>query len=198
MRKQALLAAVLGSVTTVAIAQPHQHGDDGIIGIDATGKLTIEMDLDEAFLFEELFASTTLNGYISDAPGFTALDADEPDENFFVLGSEADIHFRLVNTSAPEMEVYNPFFDLPALGAGETFAFGAGNDFDTHPFWFLNTDLPSFDPMQQEWSVQFQVVDLGTTGYADSDVFEARFAIPSPGTLVVIGSAGLLIRRGRR
>ena len=71
MRKQALMTAVLGSVTTVAIAQPHNHGDDGIIGIDAAGKLAIEMDLDEAFEFEEFFSGSGLNGYISDEPEFT-------------------------------------------------------------------------------------------------------------------------------
>ena len=198
MRKQALITAVLGSITTVAIAQPHTHGGDGIIGIDASGKLAIEMDRDEAFEFEELFASPGLNGYISDAPGFAALEVDEPDEGFFKLGAGADIHFRLVGTSGPEMQVYNPFFDVPSMGSGETFAFGAGDEFDTHPFWFLNSDLPSFDPMQQEWSVDFQVVDFGSTGYEDSDVFTIRFAIPSPATGAVLGLAGLGAIRRRR
>lgn len=198
MRKKALLTFILGSITTVAIAQPHTHGGDGIIGIDAAGKLAIEMDLDEAFVFEELFASLGLNGYIADEPGFAALEEDEPDEGFFVLGAGADIHFRLVGSSGPEMQIYNPFFDVPSLNNGETFALGAGNDFDTHPFWFLNTDLASFDPMQEEWSIDFQVVDLGSTGYADSDVFTARFAIPSPATSAVLGFAGLAAIRRRR
>jgi len=198
MRKKALLTIILGSITTVATAQPHEHGGDGIIGIDATGKLAIEMDLDEAFIFEELFASTDLNGYIADEPGFASLGEDEPDEGFFVLGSGADIHFRLVGTSGPEMQVYNPFFDTPSLSSSETFALGAGNDFDTHPFWFLNTDVASFDPMQEEWSVDFQVVDLGSTGYTDSDVYTVRFALPSPATGAVLGLAGLGAMRRRR
>lgn len=198
MRKQALMTAILSSITTVAIAQPHHHGDDGVVGIDDTGKLAIEMDLDEAFVFEELFSSTGLNGYISDEPGFAALEEDEPDEGFFALGAGADIHFRLVGTSDPEMQVYNPFFDVPSLADGETFAFGAGNDFDTHPFWFLNTDLPSFDPNKLEWSLDFQVVDMGSTGYADSDVFTIRFAIPSPATASVLGLAGCVALRRRR
>ncbi len=198
MRKQALMTAVLSSITTVAIAQPHGHGGDGIIGVDGSGTLAIEMDLDEATLFEELFASPGLNGYVSDEPGFASLGEDEPDEGFFVLGSGADIHFKLVGTSGPEMQVYNPFFDVPSLGLGETLAFGAGNDFDTHPFWFLSTDLPSFDPMQDEWIVQFQIVDMGATGYADSDVFTIRFAIPSPATGAVLGLAGLGASRRRR
>ena len=198
MRKQALMTAVLGSITTVAIAQPHEHGADGVIGIDATGKLAIEMDLDETFEFEELFSGSGLNGYIADEPGFTTLTEDEPDEGFFVLDAAADIHFQLVGTSDPEMQVYNPFFDTPALGTGDTFAFGAGNDFDTHPFWFLNTDAPTFDPTKGEWSVQFRVIDLGTTGYADSDVFEARFAIPAPASASLIGLAGVVGIRRRR
>ena len=198
MRKQALMTAVLGSVTTVAIAQPHNHGDDGIIGIDAAGKLAIEMDLDEAFEFEEFFSGSGLNGYISDEPGFAALGEDEPDEGFFMLGADADIHFQLVGASDPEMQVYNPFFDVPGLAGGDTFAFGAGNAFDTQPFWFLNTDLPSFDPAKQEWSVFFRVVDMGTTGYTDSDVFEIRFAIPAPTSASLLGLAGCVALRRRR
>ena len=73
MRKQALMTAILGSMTTIAIAQPHHHGEDGVVGVDATGKLDIEMDLDETFEFEELFSGSGLNGHVSDAPGFTAL-----------------------------------------------------------------------------------------------------------------------------
>lgn len=198
MRKQALMTAILGSMTTIAIAQPHHHGEDGVVGVDATGKLDIEMDLDETFEFEELFSGSGLNGHISDAPGFTALDEDEPDEGFFKLGAGADIHFRLVGTSDLEMQVYNPFFDVPALGSGDTFAFGAGDEFDTHPFWFLNTDVPSFDPSKEEWSVQFQVVDMGSTGYADSDVFEIRFAIPAPASASLLGLAGFVASRRRR
>lgn len=198
MRKSALLTALLGSITTVAVAQPHEHGEDGIVGIDASGRLAIEMDVDEAFVFEEFFSGSGLNGYISDAPGFAALEEDEPDEGFFVLGAGADIHWRLVGTSDPEMQVYNPFFDVPAMGAGETFALGAGVSFDTHPFWFLNTDLPSFDPGKGEWGVQFQVIDLGTTGYADSEVLEIRFVIPAPGSAVALGAGVLLVARRRR
>lgn len=179
-------------------AQPEEHGDDGIVGVTSAGQLAVEMDLDEAFLFEEFFSGSGLNGFIADAPGFTTLETDEPAEDFFVLGADADIHWRLIATSGPEMQVYNPFFDIPSMSAGETFAFGAGNVFDTHPFWFLNTDLPSFDPLQTEWAVQFQLVDFGATGYSDSEVIEIRFAVPSPASAALLGLAGLTASRRRR
>lgn len=199
MRKHNTITALaIVASASMTNAQPHGHGGDGIVGIDGTGRLALEMDLDEAFPFEEFFSGSGLNGFISDAPGFAALEMDEPDEGFFVLGADADIHWKLIATSRPEMQVYNPFFDIPSMSAGETFAFGAGNAFDTHPFWFLNTDLPSFDPLQSEWSVQFQLVDLGATGYADSDVFEIRFAIPAPASAALFGVAGAACARRRR
>jgi hypothetical protein len=178
-------------------AQPHQHGDDGVIGVNGAGMLSIEMDLDEVFEFEELFASGSLNGYISDAPGFTALDVDEPDEDFYTLGGDADIQWMLVGTSDSAMQVYNPFFDVPSMSGGESFALGMG-DFDTHPFWFLNTDEPSFDPSQDEWSVDFMLVDAGATGYGDSDTFTIRFAIPAPSTAIMLAGGCIASSRRRR
>ncbi len=179
-------------------AQPHHHGDDGIIGVDGSGKLAIEMDLDEAYEFEEFFSDGSLNGYISDAPGFTALDEDEPDEDFYMLSGDADIQWVLVGTSDAEMQVYNPFFDTPSMANGESFALGTG-DFDTHPFWFLNVDVAGFDPAKEEWSVDFRLSDAGQSGYADSDVFTIRFAIPSPSTasLLAVGAIGIARRRRR-
>lgn len=175
----------------------HLHGDDGVVGVDGSGKLDIEMDLDEVFEFEEFFSDGSLNGYISDAPGFTALDEDEPDEDFYMLDAGADIQWVLVGTSDSEMQVYNPFFDTPSMANGESFALGMG-DFDTHPFWFLNTDDPSFDPAKMEWSVDFMVRDDGTTGYADSDVFTIRFAIPAPSSAAaLLVGAGFMGRRRR-
>ncbi|GAB5495875.1 MAG: hypothetical protein Phyf2KO_09550 [Phycisphaerales bacterium] len=197
MKTSEKIAALMCVGATSVMAQPHHHGDDGVVGVSGAGMLAIEIDLDEVFEFEELFSNGSLNGWISDAPGFTALDEDEPDEDFFMLGAGADIHFQLVGTNVDAMQVYNPFFDVPAMVPGETFAFGTG-DFDTHPFWFLNTDAASFDPNDSEWSVDFRVVDQGTTGYADSEVYTIRFAIPSPAGASVLAMAGLVATRRRR
>lgn len=197
MKAKVMMMAAAGLGAGLATAQPHHHGEDGIVGVSGSGMLAIEMDLDEVYEFEELFSDGSLNGWISDAPGFTALDEDEPDEDFYMLGAGADIHFQLVGTSDPAMEVYNPFFDVPAMVSGESFAFGTG-DFDTHPFWFLNTDAPSFDPADGVWSVDFRVIDQGSTGYADSEVFTIQFAIPSPSGAGVLAMAGLVATRRRR
>lgn len=198
MRKSALTAALLGSITTAAAAQPHGHGGDGVVGVDGSGKLAIEIDLDEAYIFEEIYSGFGLSGYIGDEPGFVSLDEDEPDEDFYTLGHDADLYFRLVGRSDPEIQVYNPFFDVPGLADGESFSLGAGDHIHAHPFWFLNTNLPSFDPAKGEWSVQFQIVDLGATGYADSDVYEIRFAIPAPATAVLLGLGAVASGRRRR
>lgn len=196
MRNQILTGMVVVAGAS-AQAQPHHHGDDGVVGVNGNGVLGMEIDLDEAYPFEEFFTSALLNGWISDAPGFTALDENEPDEDFFVLGAGADVHFELVGTSSGAMEVYNPFFDIPALSGGDRFAFGAG-DFDTHPFWFLNTDHPSYDPSDAEWSVDFKLVDLGSTGYADSETFTIRFVIPSPAGAGLFAVGGIFAAWRRR
>lgn len=180
------------AIASVALAQPHHHDEDFVVGVSSSGVLGIEGDFDEHFELPA-FDNGTFVGWLGDEPGLTNLDEDEPGEDFYMLAAGADIQFELVGTD-PAMKVYDPFFNL--LSPGGSFALG-GNAFDEHPFWHIDSDDAAFNPGQTEWNVQFKVVDTGTTGYSDSPIYTATFTnIPAPGTALVLGALGL--RAGRR
>jgi hypothetical protein len=187
---------VLGLLAATGAAHAQtRDGDDYLVAIDAAGTLVIEGDFDEP---RELppFNQGGINGWFGDDPGFTNLPEDEPDEGFFTLGAGADIYFRLVSVD-PALKVYDPFFEL--MAPGDTFAFG-GSEFDEHPFWHIDSDDAAFDPDQTIWNVSWQVIDLGTTGYADSAVYTTELTnIPAPGVLALAGGLSLagLVRRRR-
>lgn len=186
-----LLAA--GLAATPADAQ-HDHGGDYIVAVDASGALAIEGDFDEP---RELpaFNQNGINGWFGDDPGFTHLDEDEPDEGLFMLGNGADIYFELVSLD-PAVKVYTPLFD--PMTPGDSFALG-GSSFDEHPFWHIDADDGAFDPNQSVWNVSWRVIDLGSTGYAESDVFTTQLTnIPAPGVLALAGGLGVLGMARRR
>lgn len=182
-----------GLAASAAVAQ-HDHGGDYIVAVDASGALAIEGDFDEP---RELpaFSQGGINGWFGDDPGFTNLDEDEPDEGLFMLGNGADIYFELVSLD-PAVKVYTPLFD--PMNPGDAFALG-GSSFDEHPFWHIDSDDAAFDPNQTVWNVSWQVVDLGSTGYADSTVFTTQLTnIPAPGALTLAGGLSVLGMARRR
>ena len=185
-----LLAA--GLATTPAHAQ-HDHGGDYVVAVDASGALAIEGEFDEP---RELpaFNQNGINGWFGDDPGFTHLDEDEPDEGLFMLGNGADIYFELVSLD-PAVKVYTPLFE--PMTPGDAFALG-GSIFDEHPFWHIDADDAAFDPNQSVWNVSWRVIDLGSAGYADSDVFTTQLTnAPAPGVLTLAGGLSVL-RLARR
>ncbi|MFG0241641.1 MAG: hypothetical protein ACF8R9_02520 [Phycisphaerales bacterium JB054] len=186
-----LLAA--GLAATPAAAQ-HDHGGDYVVAVDASGALAIEGDFDEP---RELpaFNQNGINGWFGDDPGFASLDEDEPDEGLYMLGGGAEIYFELVSID-PAAKVYSPLFDT--VNPGESFLLG-GSDLHEHAFWHIDSDDAAFDPNQTVWNVSWRVIDLGSTGYADSDVFTTQLTnVPAPGVLTLAGGLSVLGMARRR
>lgn len=192
-RNMTIVMTALLAGAGAAFAQ-HDHEGDFVVGVDATGQLMVEGDFDEA-AFLPPFSDGGINGWLGDDPGFTNLDEDEPDEGFFMLAAGADVYFEFVSAD-PAFKVYDPFFAL--MSPGESFALG-GHEFDEHPFWHIDSDDAAFDPNQTVWNVQWRLLDLGTTGYGESQVYTSQFTnVPTPGAAVLAGVAGLAALRRRR
>jgi hypothetical protein len=119
-----------------ACSAQHEH-DDLVVGVTGGGVLSVEGDFDEAHYLPP-FSDGGINGWFSDDPGFESLEEDEPDEDFYMLESGADVYFELIAVD-PAFKMYDPSFTL--LVAGDTFAFG-GHEFHEHPFWHIDSDDP--------------------------------------------------------
>jgi len=200
IRMTTVLSIAALTASPALAGDDHGHGSDFIIGINDTGQLAFEFDGDDLEPISDFIMNGGLNGdftgYFFDEPGFASLDEDEPDEGFFMLGAGADIYVMINAIDAP-FQVYDPDFDA-VVPAGGMFALGSP-DFDTHPFWTVDTTSPAFDANVFEYDVTLKFVDLGSTGYADSEAITVTFSrVPAPGTAGLLAISGLGAIRRRR
>lgn len=187
------ITLITAALVQTASAQTRHEGDF-FIGVNGTGQLAVEGDFEDAAPLPA-FDDGGIHGWFGDEPGFASLDADEPDEDFFVLADGADIYFELLSVDEA-FKVYDPFF--APMAPGESFALG-GHEFDEHAFWHIDSDDPAFDPNQAEWGITWRVVDHGSSGYATSDVYTSRFTnVPAPGGIIPLALAALACTRRRR
>ncbi|RIK67684.1 MAG: hypothetical protein DCC65_06030 [Planctomycetota bacterium] len=173
-------------------ARDGKEGDVNI-GVDASGQLVIEFGGEPVALPA---ISGLLSGFGLDEPGFFALEEDEPDENIFVLGPGASIVLEVLSFD-PALKAWTPGFADILDQPGDTWTIGAA-PFDTHPFWHIDANDPTFiaPPGQSEWNATFRLLDTGTTGYLPSEPVTVTFT-PEPGTLGLLIAAGLVGRRRR-
>jgi len=196
LASSALLAGIIVGAFS-ASAAAHQHEGDVIIGRTGSGQLRFEADLDEIHLLEPV--AGLLQGWAGDEPGFEALAEDEPDEDFFRLGTGAQIWLEAVALD-PALRVHNPLNPLLMLSApGDRLPLG-DHELHDHVIWHVDPLDPAFDPGRSIWQGTFKLVDTGPTGYSDSPLLTLRFAIPEPGTfaLLVAGSLAVLRRPATR
>ncbi|HPF41343.1 MAG TPA: PEP-CTERM sorting domain-containing protein [Phycisphaerae bacterium] len=196
----ALVALLILPVSSVALAgDPHDHAhDDLVVGVSGAGQLAVEFDFAELIELPEI-SGGFLQGWGVDDPGFFNLEADEPAEDFFVLGAGADIRFEVVSFD-PAMKGWTQGFANTFENTGEFFPLGAP-DFDEHPFWQIDSADAGYNPLQTQWQATGRLIDVGATGYAPSASFTLTFVpVPEPSTLAILGlsCAAIVTRRGRR
>lgn len=197
------------SVTTLALCLPamaqHEHGGDIIVGVSGAGQLKFEFDEDilSGLEFIELPPSVApgIAGWIGDDPGFDHLGTAEPDEDFYPMAGGAMIRLVGVDVDAAlfvraatlgSPVAISPSPTLGSLTLGD-------EELHTHGLWHIDSEATGYDSFQSVWHGTFMFVDVGTTGYADSDPFTLGFVpVPEPMSLGLFGLGMALIVRRRR
>ncbi|QOJ15033.1 MAG: PEP-CTERM sorting domain-containing protein [Planctomycetia bacterium] len=182
-------ALAVGMVSSSAVAGPHTHEGDGVVGVSSLGVLGIEIG---GAPFEvppvDPLNPFSLSGWLGDEPGFASLDEDEPDEDFFQLAAGAIVRLEVMGLD-PALKVLDPNAGLASILPGQSFLLG-GAPFDTHPLWFIDAGDAGFDPLQTVWTGEFRLIDVGSTAYAPSETFEISFTpVPEPASLGLLGLA---------
>lgn len=192
MGMRVLSALVVASLAGSAFAD--LESDFGV-GRSANGQLKFEFNFASV---EPLRWNSNAQAWVGDEPGFANIDEDEPDEDFFMLPSNAFISIEILSADAgfrvvdPEWDSFTQsIFDATV----SEFDLGAP-DFDDHPFWVVL--LSEWDGVTTEYSVTFRAVDNGTAGLQPSEPVTVTFVIPSPGAAGTLALAGLLAARRRR
>ena len=174
----------------------HQHEGDWIIGQGPTGQLALEADLDEAIELP-LFSNAFYTGWSSNEPGLEALESDEPDEDFYTLGAGAEIYLKVVGIDAAFKGLETNLGPIAFAAVNDEWYIG-DEDAHNHAWWFIDSTDAGFDPLQTTWELQFQIIDLGTTGYTPSETYTATFTpVPEPATLALLTLGGLVTVRRR-
>ncbi len=192
------LASILaGPAIAPALAHDHQHEGDIIVGriLGTPDQLAMEADLDEP-VFCEPSAVPGLNGWLKDEPGLEALMEDEPDEGFYMLQPGAQVRLEVVSLDAG-IKVWNPELTQMADAVGEWIDLG-DHELHTHMIWHLDSDV-----LGTGWEGTlhgtFKLVDVGTTGYTQSESFDMAFTnVPEPMTVGLLVLGGLVMGRRMR
>lgn len=193
-------------MTPVTYAQ-HHHEGDFIIGIGGGAAPQLKFEFDEHILSGaetinlEPSVSPSILGWLSDAPGFEALEADEPDEEFFMLASGAQIQLVGVDLDAAMFvraaTLGTPVRISPSPALGELLL--GDEALHTHAIWHIDSSAPGYDSLQTIWSGTFKFVDVATTGYGESEPFTLRFAaVPEPASIGLLAMGGMWFVQRRR
>lgn len=191
-----IFISLAGALSNVR-AQCGEHSDL-LIGRTGAGQLVLqnaEFSLDQVVLLCPV--NGVLSGYSNGNPGFDAEEVvDDPGNDFFTLESGAVVSIEAVSL-APAFKAWGPGLATLMDEAGESILLG-DEGLHEHLTWHADSNDPSFDPSQTHWVAQFKLVDTGSTGYAESDVFELQFnnglAVPAVSEWgIVLMVCGLLV-----
>lgn len=122
--------------------------------------------------------SGLLNGWSDNGPGFDHLATANPGLGLFPLAAGAQIRLEVVSID-PAFRALGPGLAPIVDDPGEGLTLG-DHQLHEHVTWHINSTDPDYDPLQCEWLATFILLDLGTTGYADSDPFTLRFVGQAP------------------
>lgn len=141
------------------------------------GALAVDFDFDATVpvYFSECFGGTGSDCtggvavYSSEAPGFGALETDEPDEGFYALGLGVTVRFEVVAVD-PGMSLFidGVLLDQP----GESVALPPTPNLHTHGAWQVAVDDP--DDRLRTFTLSF-LMTTTAAGYAESEVYTLLF-----------------------
>jgi hypothetical protein len=158
------------------------HGDDIVVGRDGSGGLAFEFGGEQPIPLFPI--DGLLNGWAANEPGFMSLEADEPGEDFFTLGTSANIVLDIVAID-PALKLWTPGFGTVLDHAGDQFLLGT--EFDVHLTFHIDSSDPLYDGSQTLWQATVQFIDTGATGYAVSEPLVLSFSpVPWPGAGVLL------------
>lgn len=178
VRSLSLVLVLIAVATPLAWAQPHHH-HDVVIGRTAQLLLKVETPHEPSEL-EPTAPGFPIAGWSGDAPGFEALEDDEPGEDFYKLQPGAQIELEVL-ALRDGLRMFNNA--QQELLVGDKWLLG-DHELHLHGLWVIDAQVNP-DPVANPARGHFLVRDLGTTGYGPSAPFELAF-IPEPASLALL------------
>ncbi len=165
---------VLTLVCAGALSAGAQHATDIWVGRTAAGQLKRGGFEVESMVVVLPPVGGIIRGWAGSNPGFDRVVAPDPPNDLFPMEPGADIRARI--------EFFDPAFRMIGPGGapilmnpGQEARLGDHN-LHTHWTWHINSDDPSFDPLRVHWRATFVLLDMGSTGYSDSEQFTIVFS----------------------
>jgi hypothetical protein len=193
----------IGAITLLisgptTFAQHHGHGDDFIIGRDAASppQITIEADPD-VLSGSECIPLPPGEGayeglYAVNDPGWIGLEADEPDEGFYMLLPNHQVSLKRISFDTG-FSMFDPTAGPILENDDDAYLFPPTVDGLIHSHLIFAGDGIE----GTTWHATFQIVDPSGI-HADSEPFTVCFeAIPEPGTLFLLLIGGIAVLRRR-
>lgn len=175
------------------------HEEDFVVGVNpATGTLAVLFEEDEFPFPLPPSPEPALLGFALDDPGFRS--AEPPDVapgSFELLAPATQVRFEFISVSSPDLKLWDGLAPglLPIDAANPWEISPVGGDFDTHPWFHIDTTDPAYSPANGPWLLTFRLADTRVAGgYAPSPAITVSF-IPEPAALALLAVAALAARR---
>ncbi len=172
-----------------AMGQCGDHADL-FVGRTASGQLKIVGDgLSATLLICPV--DGVLKGFTSAEPGFNAVAANEPDNDFFTLASGVTVRIEAVSLD-PAFKAWGPGLASLIDEPGDRILLG-GASLHTHVTWHVDSLDTAFDPDRPDWKGTFILVDTGSTGFTASAAFTLTFAPEQLEEVPTVSEWGMIV-----
>lgn len=188
---------MLGAGTGLAAA----HGSAYLTFVNAASNaIQVEYDWKDALMLDE--QNPEFPGWSSDHLSFEEIinDRNDPhwDESMAFLASGSKVQIVFTGFDAG-VYAYDGLDHATAFSSpGDSFSLGNGTtNFERQIIWRVDPDAPGFDAGAGVWNASFYLRDASGQ-HGDSEVYTMPLTIaPAPGSLALLGAAGLMGRRRR-
>lgn len=151
-----------------------QHAGDIWVARNASDQLD-RGGFDNFAIIKEL--SPTAGGWIDSNPGLDHLAMPRPDLGLDLLEAGSQIRLEVIELD-PALKVIQVGTFITLENPGDSFVLRpAGPQLHEHPFWFVDEEDSAFDPTWTIWHGTFKLVDVGATGYIESEPFVMKFSV---------------------